>query len=545
VNTAFHQDLNCDVCVIGSGFAGSLLAWILASRGRRVVIIDRSVHPRFAIGESSTPLADFLLERIADTYQLPELRPLSRWGSWQRVHPELRAGKKRGFSYFAHTPHQPFAESRAHEASLLVAASVSDELSDTHWMRCDVDQWLCQQSTAAGAELLEGFDIHRVEPHAEHWRITGRHVDRTLGLTCDRLVDASGGGGVVGQALGLKRFDDQLLTQTGALFGHFRHVGSMTEWLAQQHLEKQRLSSHSSEAAANPIETDDPPLPDDPFDDPFDADDAAQHHLLGQQGWMWMLRFSEGTTSVGIVQPAARWREAWGNVSEGASSQVARHAMWDSIVASYPTLADLLSRAELAGDSSSTAGLGWVPRIGRLWSEVAGVAGTRCGWAMLPGTAGIVDPLHSTGIAHGLYGVHRLAAVLLRAESSADLRPALADYSKQVVEEVQWIDRIVHCCYSALDDSFESFVAMCSLYFVAAIHSERQLHGDGRCTDGFLLKDSQPLQRVVAQAERRLRAGESTATLVRWLQEAIAPWNDVGLMDPQLRNRIARSTAPK
>ena len=34
--------------------------------------------------------------------------------------------------------------------------------------------------------------------------------------------------------------------------------------------------------------------------DPFDPDDAAQHHLLGDS-WMWALRFNNGITSLGWV----------------------------------------------------------------------------------------------------------------------------------------------------------------------------------------------------------------------------------------------------
>jgi hypothetical protein len=46
--------------------------------------------------------------------------------------------------------------------------------------------------------------------------------------------------------------------------------------------------------------------------------------------------------------------------------------------------------------------------MSRLWSRASGP-----GWAMLPTTAGFVDPLHSTGIAHGLRGVERIAELLL------------------------------------------------------------------------------------------------------------------------------------
>jgi UDP-galactopyranose mutase len=64
-----------DVLILGSGFSGGLLAWILASQGLRVAILDRSRHPRFAIGESSTPAADMVIADLAARYQLPKLAP--------------------------------------------------------------------------------------------------------------------------------------------------------------------------------------------------------------------------------------------------------------------------------------------------------------------------------------------------------------------------------------------------------------------------------------------------------------------------------------
>ena len=76
--------VDADVAIVGSGFAGSLTALALLRRGRRVVLIERGRHPRFAIGESSTPLANLLLEELADRYDLPQVRVFSKWGTWQR-----------------------------------------------------------------------------------------------------------------------------------------------------------------------------------------------------------------------------------------------------------------------------------------------------------------------------------------------------------------------------------------------------------------------------------------------------------------------------
>ena len=87
-----------DVLILGSGFGGSLLALILARSGKSVAMVDRSEHPRFAIGESSTPLADRTLAQMADRYGLPELRDLCHWGSWKRSFPQLLCGRKRGFT---------------------------------------------------------------------------------------------------------------------------------------------------------------------------------------------------------------------------------------------------------------------------------------------------------------------------------------------------------------------------------------------------------------------------------------------------------------
>ena len=103
--TASDQ-IDADIAVVGSGFAGSLIALALKRRGRSVVLIERGRHPRFAIGESSTPLANLLLEELADRYDLPRIRSFSKWGTWQRAHPDVGCGLKRGFTFFFHQPGQ-------------------------------------------------------------------------------------------------------------------------------------------------------------------------------------------------------------------------------------------------------------------------------------------------------------------------------------------------------------------------------------------------------------------------------------------------------
>ena len=66
-----------DLAIVGSGFGGSILAMIARRLGYRVMLLERGRHPRFAIGESASPLAGVLIEQLADRYDLPRLRPLS------------------------------------------------------------------------------------------------------------------------------------------------------------------------------------------------------------------------------------------------------------------------------------------------------------------------------------------------------------------------------------------------------------------------------------------------------------------------------------
>src|SRR3978361_1791177 len=98
-----------DIAIIGSGFAGSLMAMVARRLGRSVILLERHRHPRFAIGESSTPLANLLLEQLATQYNLPRLLPLTKWGTWQQTYPHIACGLKRGFTFYHHTAGHPFS----------------------------------------------------------------------------------------------------------------------------------------------------------------------------------------------------------------------------------------------------------------------------------------------------------------------------------------------------------------------------------------------------------------------------------------------------
>src|SRR5947207_7198227 len=53
-----------DVIVIGGGPAGAVVASLLALANRRVLVIERDIHPRDHVGESLTPSTNPIFERI-------------------------------------------------------------------------------------------------------------------------------------------------------------------------------------------------------------------------------------------------------------------------------------------------------------------------------------------------------------------------------------------------------------------------------------------------------------------------------------------------
>lgn len=495
-----------DAVIIGSGFAGSTLGKILAKSGWKVAIVDRAKHPRFAIGESSTPTADFLIAYLADRWRMPELRPLAAWGTWQDTLPQISCGKKRGFTYYAHMAGEPFRDCNERSRSLMVAASQSDYWSDTHWLRSDVDAFLAKQSVASGCELIENADISQAKREGAVWHlkiVDQANIDNQKEIGARWLIDAGGGGDFSERFLRNQRDDDWMRTQTGSVFGHFRDVASFSTQLA-------------GEPLIDPIAG-------------FRPDDSAQHHVT-EQGWMWMLRFDDGVTSVGIVKPISVWDQI--------NTRLDAELVWDNWVREYPSIAFMMKQSRPVDDGEN--GLRWSNRLSRCRKRAVGD-----GWIQLPTAYGFVDPLHSNGIAHALSGVARIAELLIK---DGTVNPSSSarwvEYDRQLRREIEWIDLLVGGCYRSLP-SFATFSAFAAWYFISAIQFERVMSLDpSRWVDGYLSCENKEMQRKAEESFEQLKQ-QSEAANIEMIRKGIANWNDVGLLEPIQGQRIMHTAPPK
>jgi FADH2 O2-dependent halogenase len=471
--------LDFDVAIVGGGFAGSLLAQISRQLGLRVLLVERGRHPRFAIGESSTPVANLLLEQLADRYDLPNLKPLCKWGTWQASHPHLPCGLKRGFSFYRHDKGKPWLPDPDRTQELLVAASPSEPIADTHWYRPDFDTFLFAEAARLGAEVCQDTELNPPEFGTDHVRLTGRGRASPLRCTTRLLIDASGPRGFLHRALDLSDVTPKEHLGTESVFCHFRNV---PRW----------------ESLHPPAGT-----------PPFPPDDAALHHVF-DDGWMWVLRFNNGITSAGFARRPT--------VADAGSAA----ERWRALLNQYPSVSEAFEGSEPIRPFTH------LPQLSFRTSQCSGQH-----WAMLPIAAGFVDPLLSTGFPLTLLGIERIAHLL-----STERRPDFTEYGRATFADLDQTFDLVAALYRVMPD-FETFRELSMLYFTAAIFSETARRLDRpSMAPGFLLREHPTfgpgLRQCLARAGRE--PGPEVRDAIRTLVE---PFNLGGLCRPQKKHWYA------
>ena len=480
-----------DVAIVGSGFSGSLTALLLRRLGRSVILIEKGSHPRFAIGESSSPLANLLLEGLCARYGLPRIAPLAAWGSWQRRYPEVGCGLKRGFTFYGHRFGESFAAAPDRSDQLLVAASPNDEVADTHWYRADFDHFLLREAQSEGAEYLERTHLEGLSWEGDVAVLETRREGRHRSVRARLLVDASGAGpgGFLPRSLGLAAGEFPTLPPTAGLYTHFADV--------------RRLETMDAFAS--------PQAP------PYPVDDAAVHHVF-EGGWIWVLRFNNGITSAGVAATPRLAREL--SLQDGAPA-------WERLLDRLPTVRDQFARARAL-----------LPFVHRPRLPFRSSAAGGPNWILLPSAAAFVDPILSTGFPLTLLGIERFIDAVETCWGRPSLPERLVRDGERTLFEADTAALLVSALYARFHD-FPLFAALSRLYFASASFAEAARRLAREHLSGSFLSGDHPRFGPALADCCRLALGESPGdrqAILDRIRKAIEPFDVIGLSDETRRN---------
>ncbi|HYN22048.1 MAG TPA: NAD(P)/FAD-dependent oxidoreductase, partial [Thermoanaerobaculia bacterium] len=190
--------MDYDVITIGGGPGGAAASTLLAQKGHRVLLLERSRTPRFKIGESLMPATYWTLERMG-------------------VLPRMRA------SHFPRKYSVQFFNKRGKASVPFYFSETDPSQSSQTWqvLRSEFDALLLDNAREQGVEIQRGALVKDVLFDGD--RAVGVRVElhgEEREIRCRVVVDASGQSALISKKLGLRLPDPEL--RKAAFFTHYQ-----------------------------------------------------------------------------------------------------------------------------------------------------------------------------------------------------------------------------------------------------------------------------------------------------------------------------------
>ena len=189
-----------DVIIIGCGPGGSSAATFLAKGGKRVLVLEKEVFPRFHIGESLLP------------YNQKVFREMG-------VLPAIQAAgfpRKVGAQFF-------LGNGTMHTRFVFRQGKFTREPEVVQVERAKFDHILLRHARTSGADVREGWSVTKTTSDADGVTVDARDPEGTVHqFRAAFLIDASGRANLTGNQEGLRVVHTRL--KKLAVFGHFTNV---------------------------------------------------------------------------------------------------------------------------------------------------------------------------------------------------------------------------------------------------------------------------------------------------------------------------------
>ncbi len=378
-----------DLVIVGSGIAGSSTALVARRLGLSTLVVEHGTHPRVAIGESTVPSTTLGYDYLARTYRIPEFHHITHYLGLKEIG---CGGYPKQHFWFGH--HREGEALRPNE-ELMFETLPLPLGPDVHMVRADVDAYLVSRFGAYGVDYLDRTKVVHFEGSAAEGVCLKLETPEGPREVRTRLVvDASGHASFFAYQFGLRDREPRLRTNTRTLFGHFRNVPSMETVMG----------------SPNPVFR-------------YQRHGGTQHHCI-PGGWIWVIPFDNGVTSVGLVLDP---RVYPADESVPPEEEIRR------VLDRFPSVKAHLGKMEPVRK---------IHRTGRVQFTSSTILGD--GFILAPHAAGFIDALFSTGITLTQSFISRFAPIAKRALSKQrfsmeEFRPIETAFRT----EIKTIDRIV------------------------------------------------------------------------------------------------------
>ena len=381
-----------DVMILGSGLGGAMLGAILAKSGLSVLILEAETHPRFTIGEATTPDTNFRLKLLGLKYDIPEITHLSTFHDLRdKVGPS--SGCKRAFSFLYHHEGQEQNPKESHQYPTLAPPMGPD----CHFFRQDTDAYMMAAAVKHGATIRQQTRIAEFDVQGDVARLVSNKGEVFTG---SYLVDATGMKSVLAHKFDLRDDPNGFTTNSRAIFTHMVNV---------EHYDN----------VGHPRED---------YELKYPLSQSTLHHMF-EGGWMWVIPFNNHADavnplcSVGLVLNRELHPETGMDPEEEFFSFVRR----------YPGMMKQFAKAK--------AVRAWMSS-GRLQYGSTKLNGNR--YSLLSHAAFFIDPLFSSGLVLTTAGVDMLAQEIIRAFETNDFAVEKFQYIDDFINRnVKFFDRVV------------------------------------------------------------------------------------------------------